>query len=276
MTGYVDFASSSEDEFPDLNAVLQRSKQFRLPTKAPVQTTTTSIDSDDDASPSRQLEEEALQWNASRSKHSDAGKSTVRAAPPTVRRRKLGVKADNPLLRPFGTFSRNEGQNLFDVPIKSKEVPHVGVRELRVRSRDATPTGNPSSTSEDESDGSTNEQTEITEADISEFFGDSGSEFEDDGTPTLFGHDSTASRARGTVSGRSQETTAPRQQERQSVTKPASEIDFPDPRPSRPQKSAKTKERSTEGVPERKTTRPQLAVVDLTDDMADALRRLDM
>ncbi|KAK1709068.1 SprT-like family-domain-containing protein [Colletotrichum lupini] len=276
MTGYVDFASSSEDEFPDLDAVLQRSKQFRRPTKAPAQTTTNSIDSDDDASPSRQLEEEALQWNASSSKDSDAGKSTVKAAPPTVRRRKLGARVDNPLLRPFGIFSRNEGQNLFDIPVKSKEVPRVGVRELRVRSRDETPTGNLSSKSDDESDGSTNEQTEITEADISEFFGDSASEFEDDGTPTLFGHDSTASRARGPVSGHSQETTAPRQKERQPVTKPAPEIDFPDSRPSRPQKTTKAKERSTGSVPGRKTIRPQSAIVDLTDDMADALRRLDI
>ncbi|KXH52430.1 hypothetical protein CSAL01_02048 [Colletotrichum salicis] len=280
MTGYVDFASSSEDEFPDLDAVLQRSKRFRRPTKAPAQTTTTSIDSDDDASPSRQLEEEALQWNESKLKDSGVGKSAVKAAPPTVRRRKLGGKADNPLLRSFGTFSsRNEGQNLFDIPAKSKEVPRVGVRELRFRSRDATPTGTSSSKSDDESDGSTNEQTEITEADISEFFGDSASEIDDDSTPTLFGNDSTASRARGPVSGRSREITAPRQKEHQPVTKPAPEVDFPKPKPSsqsRPRQITKPKERSTEGVPGKKTTRPQLAIVDLTDDMADALRRLDI
>ncbi|OHE98552.1 hypothetical protein CORC01_06173 [Colletotrichum orchidophilum] len=279
MAGYIEFASSSEDEFPDLDVILQRSKQICQPARAPAQTATTSIDSDDDASPSRQLEEEALQWNASNLKDSRIGKSAVKTPPPAVRRRKLGAKADNPLLRPFGAFSRNEGQNLFDVPIQTKKMPRVGVRELRARSRDTTPPENSSQRSEEESDDSTNEQTEITEADISEFFGDSTSDFEDDGTPTLLGHEEPALRVRGPVPGRSQEAMAPRQKDHQPVKEPAPGIDFPKLGPSsqiRSRKVTKTKERNAEWVTGKKTTRPKSAIVDLTDDMADALRRLDI
>ncbi|KZL75504.1 HMG box-containing protein [Colletotrichum tofieldiae] len=286
MTGYVDFASSSEDEFPDLDVVFQRSKQIRRPAKASAQDTTSR--EDDDASPSRQLEEEAIRWNASERKDCVAGKSGDSGAAPStvVRRRKLGAKTDNPLLKPFGAFGKkNEGQNLFDIAARTRKVPSVNVRELRMRSQDTTPTDVPPQAAEDESEDSANEQTEITEADISEFFGDSQSEFEEDDTPILFGREEPTWKTRRPVPGRSQQGRNPTLKDPPNVTRLAPDTDLPKPNQSKDSKTrhqgstedrGSAEGRGTERTFSRDVTGSKSAVVDLTDDMTEALRRLDI
>ncbi|OHX00238.1 sprt family metallopeptidase [Colletotrichum incanum] len=280
MPGYVDFASSSEDEFPDLDVVFQRSKQIRRPAKAPVQDTTSR--DDDDASPSRQLEEEAIRWNASARKDFGARKSGASGAVPStvVRRRKLGAKTDNPLLKPFGASGKkNEGQNLFDIPTKARKVPSVSVRELRARSRDTTPTDVPPQEAEDESGDSANEQTEITEADISEFFGDSQSDFEEDDTPILFGREEPTRKPRRPVPSRSQQKTDPTLKGPPSVTRLTPDSDRPKPDQSMDSKSRHQSSdggQGTEKTFSRDVTGSKSAVVDLTSDMTEALRRLDI
>ncbi|KAK1984298.1 SprT-like family-domain-containing protein [Colletotrichum cereale] len=272
MTGYVDFASSSEDEFPDLDVVFQRSKQIRQPAKPPPAEDSTGRD-DDDASPSRQLEEEAIRWNASARGDSGTAPSTV------LRRRKLGAKPDNPLLKPFGAFgTQNEGQNLFDVLVKTKKAPDLRVRELRARSRDTTPTGVPPQEVEDESGDSANEQTEITEVEISEFFGDSESEFEEDDVPILSGRKEPTLINRQPIPGRSRkQETGPTLKEPAPMLTPGTGLPI-----SKPSKARETRNQSTirgEGTGRalgRDITGPKSVVVDLTDDMTNALRQLDI
>ncbi|GKT39905.1 HMG box-containing protein C19G7.04 [Colletotrichum spaethianum] len=278
MTGYVEFASSSEDEFPDLDVVLQRSKQIRRPAKAPAQDTASG--DDDNVSPSRQLEEEALRWNTSAPKGSGTGKPVDSGVAPltVVRRRKLGAKTDNPLLKPFGAFGKlNEGQNLFDVPARTRKAPSTTVRELRARTRDTTPTNVPSREAEDESEDSANEQTEITEADISEFFGDSQSEAEEDSTPILFEREEPTWNSRRPVRGRSQQETDSMLKDPLRATRLVPDTNLPKSNPVKDRKTrhqSSTKGRGTERTLDRNVAGPKSAVVDLTDDMTDALRRL--
>ncbi|WQF85149.1 Putative sprT-like, zinc ribbon domain, High mobility group box domain superfamily [Colletotrichum destructivum] len=272
MAGYVDFASSSEEEFPDLDVVLLRSKQIRRATKAPSQDTTSR--NDDDVSPSRQLEEEAVRWNVSTRKScgpkQPGGSGT---APSTViRRRKLGAKTDNALLKPLGASGSNEGRNLFDLPAKTRKSPEMSLRELRVRSRGATPTDLSSREVDDESGDNTDEQTEITEADISEFFGDSQSEFDEDENPTLPG------REKPTSQNRPQLEAAPTLKAPSRFLNPSLGTDLPKHDPlkdvkARQQDSAKT--RAAELCLGSDFGGPKY-VVDLTDGVTDALSRLDI
>lgn len=273
MAGYVDFASSSEEEFPDLDVVLLRSKQIRRAAKAPFQDTTSR--NDEDVSPSRQLEEEAIRWNVSTRKscgHKQPGGSGT--APSTViRRRKLGAKTDNALLKPLGASGSNEDRNLFDLPAKIRKSPDMSVRELRVRSRGATPTDLSSREVDDESGDNTDEQTEITEADISEFFGDSQSEFDEDENPTRIG------REKPTSQNRPQLEAAPTLKAPSRSLSPSLGIDLPKHDPlkdvkARQQDSAKT--RAAELCLGSDFGGPKSVVVDLTDGVTDALGRLDM
>ncbi|KAK1584746.1 SprT-like family-domain-containing protein [Colletotrichum navitas] len=276
MTGYVDFASSSDDEFPDLDIVFQRSQQIRQPAKPPPPAQDSTSRDDDDASPSRQLEEEAIRWNVS-------ARGDFGAAPPTVvRRRKLGVKTDNPLLKPFGAFGKqNEGQNLYDVPVKTREVSDLRVRELRSsRSRDTTPTDVPPQEVEDESGDSANEQTEITEAEISEFFGDSQSEFEEEDIPILSRRKEPALINHQPITGRSrQQETGLMPEDPPRALRPSPSNALP---ASKPSKNSKTRNQSTKTrqntrrAPGRIVAGPKSIVVDLTDDMTNTLRQLNI
>ncbi|KAK1999651.1 hypothetical protein LX36DRAFT_468555 [Colletotrichum falcatum] len=268
MTGYVDFASSSEDEFPDLDVVFQRSKQIRQ-SPPPAQNSTDR--DDDDVSPSRQLEEEAIRWNTSARGDSGARPSMM------VRRRKLGVKTDNPLLKPFGAFgNKNEGQNLYDVPVKTRKVSDMRVRELRSRSRDATPTDVPSHEVEGQSGDSANEQTEITEAEISEFFGDSQSEFEEDDVMVTSGRKMPTLTNHRPIPGLS------RQPETDLMLKGPPEAPRPTlptskpARNSKPRNQSTTKEQDSRKGTGQDVAGPRSLVVDLTDDMTKALRQLDI
>ncbi|KAK6213032.1 hypothetical protein QIS74_09034 [Colletotrichum tabaci] len=272
MAGYVDFASSSEEEFPDLDVVLLRSKQIRRAAKAPSQDTTSR--NDDDVSPSRQLEEEAIRWNVSTRKScgpkQPGGSGT--ASSTVIRRRKLGAKTDNALLKPLRASGINEARNLFDLPAKIRKSPDMSVRELRVRSRGLTPTDLSSREVDDESGDNTDEQTEITEADISEFFGDSQSEFDEDENPTLLG------REKPTSQNRPQLEAASTLKAPSKFLSPSLGIDLPKHDPlkdvtARQQDSAKTRAAelclgSDFGGPK--------SVVDLTDGVTDALGRLDI
>ncbi|KAK2062351.1 hypothetical protein LY76DRAFT_565297 [Colletotrichum caudatum] len=269
MTGYVDFASSSEDEFPDLDVVFQRSKQVRQPAKPPPTPQDSTARNDEDASPSRQLEEEAIRWNASARGDSAAAPSTV------IRRRKLGVKTDNPLLKPFGAFGKNnEELNLYDVPAKTRKVPNVRVRELRSSgSRDTTPTDVPPQEVEDESGDSANEQTEITEAEISEFFGDSQSEFEEDDIPILPGRKEPA------LISRHRQDTGPMLEDTCRALRPTPDTALPAFKPSKirnTRNQSTKKQQNTGRTPGQDVARPKFLVVDLTDDMTNALRQLNV
>ncbi|EFQ30501.1 hypothetical protein CGRA01v4_10055 [Colletotrichum graminicola] len=276
MTGHVDFASSSEDEFPDLDVVFQRSQQIRQPAKPPPPAQDSTSWDDDDASPSRQLEEEAIRWNLSARGDSGAAPSTV------VRRRKLGVKTDNPLLKPFGAFGKqNEGQNLYDVKVKTREVSNVRVREPRSsRSRDTTPTDIPPQEVEDESADSANEQTEISEAEVSEFSGDSQSEFEEEDIPILSRRKEPALINHRSITGRSrQQEIGPMLEDPPRALRPSPSNALPAPNPSKNSKTrnqSTKKQKNTRRAPGQIVAGPKTLVVDLTDDMTNALRQLNI
>lgn len=274
MTGYVNFASSSEDEFPDLDVVLQRSKQVRRACKASTQETTSK---DDEPSPSRQLEEEAIRWNSPERKEPRRNKSGNTTAPLIVRRRKLGAKADNPLLKPFGAFGRNEGHDLLEFPVKTKKPPVVGIRELRARGKDPSPSDFSSHGTDDESQDGVGAATEITEADISEFFGGSPSEFEEDEPPTLSGRGKPASNLPRPLPRRSQEKVPTL--EYQQPRRLAPGIELPNPKSSKigkTQQGTAKREPSVERTLGQNAPHPKSTIIDLTDDMTDALRQLDM
>ncbi|KAK2011277.1 hypothetical protein LZ32DRAFT_606656 [Colletotrichum eremochloae] len=278
MTGYVDFASSSEDEFPDLDVVFQKSKQIRQPARLPPPRQDLTDNDDDDASPSKQLEEEAIRWNSSARRESDAAPLTM------VRRRKLGVKLNNPLLKPFGgSGMNNEGQNLYDVPVKTRKFSGQRAHELRSssRSRYTTPTDAPPlQEGEDESGDSADEQTEITEADISEFFCDSQPDFEENNIPILSGRKEPTLISHRPNPGRSrQQETGPILKDSSRAPKSTPDTTLP---ASKPPRNSKTRIQSTQKKKDigralgRDVAGPESFVVDLTDDMTNALRQLDI
>lgn len=86
------------------------------------------------------------------------------------------------MLKPLEAFDEKEGQKNSGIPIETRRAPGVAVRKLRSQGR-ATPSHEP----DEDSDDSDHETTEIVEADISEFLGDSTSELEDDDHPGVFG-----------------------------------------------------------------------------------------
>ncbi|OLN87704.1 HMG box-containing protein C19G7.04 [Colletotrichum chlorophyti] len=275
MTGYINFASSSEDEFPDLDVVFQRSKQTTR-TQPPTQESTSR--EDQTPSPSRQLEEEASRWNSSAINNFNGGSGgnadAGNAVPSTVRRRKLGAKSNNPLLKPLGALTRNEGHSLLELPPRTKRIPSVSVPELRARRSETLPTcAAPSQdTEEDTEDDATNDMTEITEADISEFFGDSAS---DDDGPQLFGRrEESVSKTR-----RRQGKVVPSGlNDVRLKTNITPEIAFPVFNPSTTVKrlGKSITERKAENIPRQNTVRTKSASIDTTDDVADALRHLEI
>ncbi|KAJ0169011.1 HMG box-containing protein C19G7.04 [Colletotrichum tanaceti] len=270
MAGYIDFASSSEEEFPDLDVVLQRSKQIRRFAKAPSQDTTSR--NDDDVSPSRQLEEEAIRWNVSTRKSCGPRQPGGSGAAPStvIRRRKLGAKIDNALLKPLGASGSSEGRKHFDLAAKSRKLPDMS---LRLRSRGAKPKDLSSREVDDASGDNTDEQTEITEADISEFFGESHSEFDEDENPTLLG------RGKPTSQNRPQLEAAPTLKAPSRFPRQPLGINLPKDDPLKDVKARQqdsVKGRAAELFHGSDFGGPESVVVDPTNGVTDALRRLDI
>lgn len=275
MNGHVNFASSSEDEFPDLDVIFQRSKQPKRPVRSVPQETSANKNN----SPPRRDDEKPTSSRLPKQKVSDEMKHGDFAAPPIVRRRKLGQKSDNPLLRPFGGVPNNEGQNLLEVPMRSKKIPAVNVRSLRNQDRATPPMSTPSGEADDDSDDSTHEATEITEADISEYF-DARSEFEeeedDDHAPTFFGQEPLAPTNRQRAARSQQSIPKPTGHSTSRRTPDLDMAHLTSSNNGHSERGTSSKGLGSDRAPGQHSARPTSAIIDLTDDMADALRRLDL
>lgn len=147
---------SSDDEFPDLQDI--GSFKVRSPNKVSIGTPMTQ-------------------------------KRQASSGDGTVRRRKLGVIADNPLLRPFGDRSSSMSTpNKDEVPRKKKSVTPQRV-ELRTRKT------KPVTTSVEVKDPALSEADSVQEETILEDFSedeDAGSDFEASHSEESDGYDSTA------------------------------------------------------------------------------------
>ncbi|KAK2778307.1 sprt family metallopeptidase [Colletotrichum kahawae] len=273
MNGHIHFASSSEDEFPDLDVIFQRSKQTRRQAKTPQQES--SIDTHDVLRRTGKTTEprESEGDDFGLKKQSDSKPSS------TARRRKLGQQSDNPLLKRLGTCPANEGQNLLEFPTKTqtKRESSVKARELRARGQATPPAKLRVDPTEDYSEGSTNDATEITEADISEFFYDALSEIEDDGDfPSHFDQEELAPKSRRRAA-RSEEGSSKAKDLQASGRTPDLEVLRSEPSSGdNTRRGASSKERSADVTLGRGRIRPKSTLIDLTDDMTDSLRRLDL
>ncbi|KAF4902050.1 HMG box-containing protein [Colletotrichum viniferum] len=273
MNGRIYFASSSEDEFPDLDVIFQRSKQMKRQAKTPQQEPV--IDSYDlprrTGKTTEPRKSEGDELDLKKQKQNNSKPSS------TARRRRLGQQSDSPLLKRFGTCRANEGQNVLEVKTQTKRTTSVKVRELRARDQVTSPTKPLVEATEECSEDSTNDATEITEADISEFFYDALSEIEDDDdTPSQFDREEPAPKSRPRAV-RSDEGSSKAQDLLASRSTPDAEMLKPKPfSGDRPRRGASSKESSVDKTLVRGKTWPKSTVIDLTDDVTDSLRRLDL
>ncbi|KAF3801072.1 HMG box-containing protein C19G7.04 [Colletotrichum gloeosporioides] len=275
MNKHIHFASSSEDEFPDLDVIFQRSKQIKRQAKTPQQESV--IDSHDlprrTGKTTEPRESKEHKFELRKQKQNNSKPSS------TTRRRKLGQQSDNLLLKRFGTCPANEGQNVLEVPIKTqtKRTTSVKVRELRARDQVTPPAKPLVEATEECSEDSTNDATEITEADISEFFYDALSEIEDDDdTPSQFDREEPAPKSRPPAV-RSEGGSSKAGDLLASRSTP--DVEMLKPKPSsgdRPRLGASSKESSVDKTLGRGRTRPRSTLIDLTDGVTDSLRRLDL
>ncbi|KAJ5004568.1 HMG box-containing protein [Colletotrichum sp. SAR 10_99] len=273
MNGHIYFASSSEDEFPDLDVIFQRSKQIKSKAKTPQQESV--VDSYDlprrTGKTTEPRESEGDELDLKKQKQNNSKSSS------TARRRRLGQQSDNPLLKRFGTCRANEGQNLLEVKTQTKRTTSVKVRELRAQDQVTSPAKPLVEATEECSEDSTNDATEITEADISEFFYDALSEIEDDDdTPSRFDREEPAPKGR-LRAVRSEKGSSEAKDLLASRSTPDAEMLKPKPfSGDRPRRGASSKESSVDKTLIRGRTWPKSTVIDLTDDVTDSLRRLDL
>ncbi|KAL0936687.1 sprt family metallopeptidase [Colletotrichum truncatum] len=273
MNGKVDFASTSEDEFPDLDVIFQRSKTIGRREKSSAQRTTTNKCESTDG-----IDEKANGLGKRRDGDLDVRKQEPSTAPPTVRRRKLGRQLDNPLLRPLGGLENNDEQNLLKVTVETRTSPSASVRVLRNSDRVEQPVNPRSRSVGEDSEDSTNETTEITEADISEFFGDSASESEDDDTSMPFGPEKPVLKGRrhpprshqeGIVNAKHRPSTL-----RHTLDPALSNSKLT--RRQEPLQGSTNKNHRGEKTLDQNIMHSKSTVVDLTDQVTDTLRLMDL
>ncbi|KAF6812529.1 sprt family metallopeptidase [Colletotrichum sojae] len=270
MNRQPDFSSSGEDDFPDLDAILQRSirQQVRCLEKSSIKETTGDQHGLPERGKGAPSECRTTRDSTLRDKSSNNTK-----APSNTRRRKLGQRLDNPLLKPFEAFEKTERQNSSDVPMENRRVPSVTVRRLRNPDR-AAPFHEP----DEDSEGSEHETTEIAEADISEFLDVSSSEIEDDDHLAVSGPGGRAREVRRpSVSALSPGVAGTRKYP--SVRQSTPDSDFStseDSEVGNSQENPNRKERPAEKPVVRYAAQSKSALVDLTGDLTDALRLLDL